>query len=184
MPALHIGIEGLGSSDPDQVRVRRSAAGGAGRWLTFGQAASFAEQTAVGCEEVRMAQTRILVADDDPEMRRLVRFILERDGYKVLEAEDGEQALSLAFDASPSVILLDVRMPKMDGYDVCRRLRSDTRTRRVPIIFISALSSARNQTDGLRLGAIEYLTKPINLKQLADRICFALQRHAFASLYD
>jgi DNA-binding response OmpR family regulator len=81
---------------------------------------------------------RILVADDDDGLRQLLRLILSREGFEVFEAANGEQALALAVYVNPSVILLVVMMPGLDGYDVCRRRKSDQRTGDVPVVFVSA----------------------------------------------
>jgi len=119
----------------------------------------------------------VLVADDDDEMRRLLHLLLEREDYKVIEAADGEQAIALAFSRRPHVILLDVMLPNGSGFTVCRALRRDTRTRSIPIIFISAMTDAQSQIEGWRLGATEYLTKPVSLNLIARSVRLALQQH-------
>ncbi len=86
---------------------------------------------------------RILVADDDPDLREIIRLTLQRDGYDVIEAADGEQAVARAIDSAPSLILLDMMMPGVDGFDTCRRLKSDRRTFSVPVIFISGQGDHR-----------------------------------------
>jgi DNA-binding response OmpR family regulator len=128
---------------------------------------------------------RILVADDDPDLRQLVRLMLQREGYDVIEAVDGEQALARAADSDPSLILLDILMPGgMDGFDACRRLKSDGRTRTVPVIFITALNDLRNHEEGLKLGADAYLVKPIDPSDLSRRVRSAIQRRAIRLLFD
>lgn len=128
--------------------------------------------------------TRILVADDDPDLRQYVRVALQRDGYEVIEAVDGEQVLARAVDSAPALILLDVMMPDLDGFDTCRKLKSDARTNAVPVIFISARADLRSREEGLRLGAEDYLNKPINLKDLAQRVRTAIQRRGVTLLFN
>ena len=86
---------------------------------------------------------RILVADDDPDLREIVKITLQRDGYDVIEAADGEQAVARAIDSAPSLILLDIMMPGPDGFDTCRQLKSDQRTHLVPVIFITGKGDPR-----------------------------------------
>jgi len=128
--------------------------------------------------------TRILVADDDPDLRQYLRLALQRDGYEVIEADDGEQALARAADSAPSLILLDVMMPNLDGFAACRKLKSDTRTQAVPIIFISARTDLQSRDEGLRLGAADYLGKPINPRYLSERVRIAMQRRSINVLFD
>ncbi len=126
---------------------------------------------------------RVLVADDDPDLRQLLRLILQRDGYEVIEAADGEQALARAVDSAPSLILLDVMMPGTDGFDTCRKLKSDRRTNAVPVIFISARGDLRSREEGLKLGADDYLNKPVDPKDLMRRVRTAIQRRSINSLF-
>lgn len=126
----------------------------------------------------------VLIADDDPELRQLVRLILQQDGYEVAEAENGEQTLALATGSPPSLILLDVLMPGVNGFDTYRRLKNDQRTKTVPVIFISALNDALNREEGLRLGADNYLGKPLDLQDLSRRVRSAIQRRGINSLFD
>ena len=126
----------------------------------------------------------ILVADDDPELRQILALILARDGYDVIEAENGEQALERAWDSSPTLILLDVMMPGVDGFDACRRLKNDRRTDGVPVIFISALNDLHSHEEALRLGAEGYLDKPIDPKDLSRRVRTAIQRRGINILFN
>jgi DNA-binding response OmpR family regulator len=125
---------------------------------------------------------RILVADDDPDMRRLIRYVLERDGYEVVEAADGLQALDLAASSSPSLILLDVMMPDPNGFDVCRQLKEDRQTSEVPVVFVSAWTDVESRSKGLRLGAADYLAKPLHLGRLSQRVRLIMQQHALRGL--
>lgn len=105
---------------------------------------------------------KILVVDDAPENIHILLQTL-KDEYAVTAATSGEKALSIAFsDAPPHLILLDIQMPGIDGYEVCRRLKDNSATKDIPIIFVTALDEAVDETKGLALGAIDYITKPFN----------------------
>src|SRR5512135_1709174 len=113
---------------------------------------------------------RILVADDDDGVRQLLRLILDRAGFDVIEAASGEQALARAIDSEPSVILLDIMMPGMDGYDTCRQLKLDNRTKGVPVIFVSALEERVGRNSPERYGADDWIGKPIGTRDLVARV--------------
>jgi DNA-binding response OmpR family regulator len=113
---------------------------------------------------------RILVADDDDGLRQLLRLILVREGFEVFEAASGEQALALAVTVDPALILLDVMMPGLDGYDVCRRLKSDQRTGDVPVVFVSAAEDVPRRNELQKLGAAACIQKPIGPRDLVARI--------------
>lgn len=119
---------------------------------------------------------RILVADDDDGLRQLLRLILAREGYEVIEAANGEQALALAVSVNPAIILLDVMMPGMDGYDVCRRLKSDQRTGDVPVVFVSAAEDVARRNEMQKLGAAACIKKPIGPRDLITRVQAVLNR--------
>lgn len=104
---------------------------------------------------------RILIVDDDVSNARLLARIFD-DNYDVLCTTDGEHALELARDAHPSVILLDVMMPGIDGFEVCSRLKADDDTAEIPVIFITGMGDFSAETRGLKLGAVDYVTKPIS----------------------
>jgi DNA-binding response OmpR family regulator len=114
--------------------------------------------------------SRILIADDDAGLRQLMRMILSREGFEVIEAANGEQALALATAVAPALILLDVMMPDMDGYDVCRRLKTDQRTGRVPVMFVSAAEDVSHRNEVQHLGAVACIKKPIGPRDLVARI--------------
>ncbi|MEN8215375.1 MAG: hybrid sensor histidine kinase/response regulator [Pseudomonadota bacterium] len=115
-------------------------------------------------------QYNIMIVDDEPLNLKTLGAHLKTD-YEILVAKNGEQALKLAFAAlRPDLILLDIMMPGMDGYEVCRRLKADPRTQNIPIIFISAMSNEMDETKGLKLGAVDYITKPISLPILMTRV--------------
>ncbi len=116
------------------------------------------------------ARTRILIVDDEPDLLSVLRFGLEAEGFEVLEAGDGERGLELARSGSPALIVLDLMLPRMDGYKVCRALKFDERYRRIPVIILSARSGETDRRLALDLGADEYMTKPYEVKQLVARI--------------
>ncbi len=111
---------------------------------------------------VMKSNMRILIVDDE-EINRAILFALLNPFYQVTVAKNWEQALSAAFrqDERPDLILLDIMMPEMDGYEVCRRLKDDDQTRDIPIIFISALNAITDEHKGFELGAVDYISKPV-----------------------
>jgi len=112
----------------------------------------------------------ILVVDDTPDNLSLMSGLL-KDEYKVKVAPGGERALAIAQSgAPPDLILLDIMMPEMDGYEVCRRLKSDPATRSIPVIFLTGRAEAEDEARGLELGAVDYITKPINPPVLMARV--------------
>ncbi len=115
----------------------------------------------------------ILVVDDEAAVRRVLVMRLQLSGYRVICAEDGEQALELFHSESPDLIVLDVMLPKLDGFAVCRRLRAESC---VPIIFLSAVEAISERVAGLDLGADDYLPKPFSPKELEARIATILRR--------
>jgi len=118
----------------------------------------------------------VLVADDDPDILALVRFRLERDGYEVLSAPDGETALDLALARTPDLALLDVMMPRLDGYEVTRRLREHGPTTTIPIILLTARVQEPDVERGFQAGADDYVTKPFSPQMLVRRVQAALGR--------
>jgi two-component system, OmpR family, alkaline phosphatase synthesis response regulator PhoP len=120
--------------------------------------------------------TRVLVIDDAAPIRLLCRVNLEADGIEVLEASDGAAGLELARTEKPDVILLDVMLPGMDGWQVAEQLVGDPRTESVPIVFLTARAEARDRARGLDLGGIGYVTKPFNPLELAPLVRELLER--------
>jgi len=113
---------------------------------------------------------RVLIADDNAANVRILRTRLAADGYEVVTAGDGEQALAVAHEAEPDLILLDIMMPKVDGIEVCRRLKARQNPSFVPIILVTAMTDAKDIVAGLEAGADEYLTKPVDHAALAARV--------------
>ena len=120
----------------------------------------------------------ILVVDDDPTQRLLCREALEQRGYRVEEAEDGETGLALARDIHPDLILLDVMMPGIDGYEVCRAIRADDDLRRTPVVIVTALEDLESIETGFEAGASDFIGKPIVWLLLGYRLQFALRAAA------
>jgi two-component system sensor histidine kinase/response regulator len=117
---------------------------------------------------------KVLVVDDEERNRRMLRDILEAQGHVVTLAEDGDQALAAAFADCPDVILLDVMMPVLDGFEVCRRLRGDPRTVHVPVLIVTALHDRHSMLTGIRAGANDFLSKPIDAEELRLRVANAI----------
>jgi DNA-binding response OmpR family regulator len=121
-------------------------------------------------------QPLVLVADDDADIRALVAFRLERAGYEVIAATDGEAARKLALERGPDLAVLDVMMPKLDGYELTRQLRADERTRRMPVILLTARAQESDVTRGFEAGADDYLKKPFSPQELRARVQAILGR--------
>jgi DNA-binding response OmpR family regulator len=122
---------------------------------------------------------RVLVIDDEEPIRLLCRVNLEAAGMEVLEAEDGPAGLSVARTERPDVILLDVMMPGMDGWQVLEQLLDDEQTKDVPIVFLTARAELRDQARGLEMGGVDYVTKPFNpleLGPLVERVLRHVER--------
>ncbi|MBZ0269321.1 SpoIIE family protein phosphatase, partial [bacterium] len=113
---------------------------------------------------------RLLIVDDTVTNRRLLQAILKRRDYEILEAEDGEEALRVVRESLPDLILLDIMMPKKDGYEVCTELHRDPRTAEIPVIFLSAKTQAEDKVRGLELGAVDYITKPYDRAEILARV--------------
>jgi DNA-binding response OmpR family regulator len=120
---------------------------------------------------------KILVVDDDRKTAELIRIYLERDGYQALIAHDGRQALDLARQRRPDLIVLDLMLPMVDGLDVCRILRADSQ---VPIIMLTAKTTEDDKLLGLDLGADDYITKPFSPRELVARVRAVLRRSGAA----
>ena len=113
---------------------------------------------------------RILVVDDEPHIVQILKFTLEREGYQVFTAENGQRAIERAREAQPHLVLLDVMMPVMDGYEVCRKMREDFKMNQIPIIMLSAKGDSQARVEGLEGGANDYLVKPYSNDELLLRV--------------
>jgi DNA-binding response OmpR family regulator len=112
----------------------------------------------------------VLVAEDEQSVRMLIEYKLTNSGYKVVTVEDGVKALELARELLPAIILLDVMMPMMTGFEVLSRLRQDERTRSIPILLVTAQTKEDEVLKGLEMGAEDYITKPFSPNELAARV--------------
>jgi len=129
----------------------------------------------------RPADSHVLVVEDEEKSRRLMRDLLGAHGYRVSEAVDGEEALRLIADTPPDVILLDVMMPKLDGFAVCRTLQADQRTAPIPVLLVTALHDRADRLRGVAAGAADFITKPIDTAEVLLRVRNALR---MKRLYD
>jgi DNA-binding response OmpR family regulator len=118
----------------------------------------------------------VLVAEDDEDILELISLILERSGYEVIRAADGEEALGLARSERPVLVMLDVMMPRLDGYEVTRRLRQDEATAGIPILLVTARVQDGDVQRGFEAGADDYLRKPFSPEELESRLQAILDR--------
>jgi len=117
-----------------------------------------------------MSQAKILIVDDEPDLVETIRFSLELEGYNVLVASNGEEGLNLARQEKPDLILLDLMLPKLDGYKVCRLLKFDERYKHIPILMLTAKTQEKDKILGKETGANEYITKPFDMDELMEKI--------------
>ena len=127
-----------------------------------------------------MQRPTILVVDDEAAQREVVAYNLESSGYKVICADNGEDALLITYEEHPDLIVLDWMMPKLSGLEVCRELRSKKETKEIPIILLSARSEDLDKVRGLEMGADDYVSKPYSVVELMARINTQLRRHSAA----
>lgn len=113
---------------------------------------------------------KILIAEDEKDIRDLITFTLTFAGYKVVAAANGEEALDKARVEVPDLILMDVRMPKMTGYEACQEMKKDDRIKHIPVVFLSAKGQESEVTTGMDVGAEEYILKPFSPDQLTERV--------------
>jgi DNA-binding response OmpR family regulator len=123
-----------------------------------------------------MNKGRILVVEDDPDISNLLRIYFDSHGYEVTIAQKGNDALEACRRNLPNVIILDIQLPDIDGYEVCRRLRSNLRTSHVPILFLTQRDERSDKIQGLELGADDYITKPFDIDELKLRVQNAINR--------
>jgi DNA-binding response OmpR family regulator len=130
-----------------------------------------------------MINARILVVDDDRVIQQLLKVNLELEGYAVEVADDGEEALAQFELFRPDLVLLDIMMPKLDGWEVCRRLKSDPDSARVPIVLLSARAQDADVQRGTDLGVAAYVTKPFDPISLLDLIADLIAKEGFSSVW-
>lgn len=119
---------------------------------------------------------KVLIVDDEENIRQLLTFHLEKEGYETIEAKDGEQALTMVKEEQPNLIILDLMLPKISGLDVCKKLKSDAQTSGVPIIMLTAKQDEVDMILGLEMGADDYITKPFSPRNLLARVKAVLRR--------
>lgn len=124
----------------------------------------------------------ILIVEDDLDLAEMLNAYFRVQGYEVLTAAWGEDAVRLAQEHTPDVILLDIRLPDIDGYEVCRRVRTQRRTEQIPIIFLTERRDRIDKLQGLELGVVDYITKPFDIQELRLRVRNALRRASLESL--
>jgi two-component system phosphate regulon response regulator PhoB len=125
-----------------------------------------------------MSKGTVLVIDDEKDLIELVRYNLDKEGFDVVAAGDGPSGLEIATRHKPNLVVLDLMMPGMDGLEVCRRMRGDERTRRIPVIMLTAKAAEADRIVGLELGADDYITKPFSPRELVARVKAVLRRTA------
>jgi two-component system alkaline phosphatase synthesis response regulator PhoP len=125
-----------------------------------------------------LVRQRILVVEDEEAIRGIVTQTLLRHGYETASASDGDDALEKAFTLRPDLIILDLMLPRMDGWEVCRRLKAEKDTASIPIIMLTARREERDVVEGLELGADDYMKKPFSLSELTARVRALLRRTA------
>ncbi len=123
-----------------------------------------------------MAKKTILVVDDEKDLLDLIEYNLQKEGFKVLKAENGEKGIEIAKENKPDLVLLDIMMPKMDGLEAVELMRKDDDLKRIPIIFLTARSDEKTEIEGLNKGGDDYITKPISTTKLVSRIKAVMRR--------
>ncbi len=118
----------------------------------------------------------VMIVEDEASLVTMLRYNLEKEGYDVTEANDGEEAITVADESKPDAVILDWMLPRMSGIEVCRQLRRKTETRNVPIIILTARSEETDKVRGLNVGADDYMTKPFSMPELVARVRALLRR--------
>lgn len=126
-----------------------------------------------------MAQEKVIIVDDEEHIQELIKFNLENMGYKVLCSGNGIEALKLVKNEHPDLVLLDLMLPGMDGFEVCKEIRKDNNISNIPIIMITAKGEELDRILGLELGADDYITKPFSVRELNARVKAVLRRTTF-----
>ena len=131
----------------------------------------------------RKRRISILVAEDEMDAAQLLIFHLQRRGYAVHHAADGRTALNEIFEYRPDLLILDLMLPELHGYEVCRLVKSAPRVRAIPILMLTAMGAIEDKLRGFKLGADDYLTKPYEMKELLARVEVLLRRATPAPIY-
>lgn len=122
------------------------------------------------CASDSLLGSLVLVVDDGDENRHILRILLEREGYAVAEARTGLEGIETALVRQPSLVLLDVSMPEMDGFEACRNLKGNLRTAGIPVIFLTAMAGSADIMRGFQVGGVDYITKPFQSAELLARV--------------
>jgi DNA-binding response OmpR family regulator len=122
--------------------------------------------------------TTILIAEDERDIRDLITFTLTYAGYEVLQATNGEEAVKIALAEKPDLVLLDVRMPYMNGYEACIKMKTQESLQYLPVVFLSAKGQETEVQTGLQAGAVEYILKPFSPDELIERVRINLERYS------
>jgi DNA-binding response OmpR family regulator len=123
---------------------------------------------------------KILIAEDEQDIRDLITFTLRFAGYQVIATTDGEEAYQAAKDIMPDLILLDVRMPRLNGYVACKKIKTNDKMQHIPVVFLSAKGQEAEIQTGMDAGATEYIIKPFSPDQLTERVQAILKNHGHA----
>jgi len=118
----------------------------------------------------KKAKKKILIVDDEPDIVETLKFLIESEGFESITAVDGEEALRKAKEENPDVMILDVMLPKINGYKVCRLLKFDSKYKHIPILMVTARSQEEDKVIGEETGADEYITKPFDINELLQKI--------------
>jgi DNA-binding response OmpR family regulator len=129
-------------------------------------------------------KTQIMIVEDDPDLSEMLNSYFRVQGYEVLTASWGEDAVRLAKEHSPQLVMLDIRLPDIDGYEVCRQIRTNRRTQDTPVIFLTEKRDRVDKLAGLELGVVDYITKPFDIQELRLRVRNALRRTEQSTLYN
>jgi len=123
-----------------------------------------------------MSKGKILIIDDDPQTVKLIKFVLEKDHYSTISAKDGEEGLRMARKRKPDLIVLDLMLPEIDGYQVCETLKTDSNTKEIPIIVLTALDTGPDFEKALEKKADWYITKPFEAQHLLKRVNYLIEK--------
>lgn len=121
------------------------------------------------------SKKKILIVDDEPDIVETLKFLMESEGFESITALDGEEALKKAKEENPDIMILDVMLPKINGYKVCRLLKFDSKYKHIPILMVTARSQQEDKVIGEETGADEYITKPFDINELLQKIHFYLR---------
>jgi two-component system alkaline phosphatase synthesis response regulator PhoP len=119
---------------------------------------------------------KLLLVEDEPNILRLTSAMLEKDGYQVLQAQNGREGIDILRSSAPDIVITDLIMPEKNGFEVCRAVRANPGTAKVPILILTAMGDEFNKAAGFEAGADDYLTKPFNILELKSRITALLRR--------